>query len=360
VTEGMRVGLVGAGFVAPMHVRGWRRAGADVVSMVSTDGDTRQRADGLGVPTVFPTVAAMLDAGGIDVLDIASPPATHRRYIEDAVERGLPVMCQKPLAENLEEARRIVRTSSAASAPVMVHENWRFRSWYRVLRDVLAAGELGHVHWARLATRFAGTVTTATHPDVPYNLRRQPFFADVEPLLVLESVIHQIDVTRFLFGEPTDVYARLHRVSPHVRGEDCALVVLGYPQRTVVLERSYAAKGYPDPPVRSEDVAVEGTLGSAFIDRAGRLSVVVDGPGGAECRIAHDPAETAYEDSYADAIASFVDALRGDGRVETTPADNLRTLGLVFAAYHSAQTRDAVTGEELNYFVSVDNTKEVS
>jgi D-apiose dehydrogenase len=356
----MRVGLVGAGFVAPMHVRGWRRAGADVVAMVSTDGDARQRADMFGVPEVFPTLTAMLDTGGVDVLDIASPPATHRRYIEEAVARGLPVMCQKPLAENLDEARRIVRTAAEASAPVMVHENWRFRSWYRALSDVLATGELGDVHWARLATRFAGTVTTAAHPDVPYNLRRQPFFADADPLLLLESVIHQIDVTRFLFGEPTDVYARLHRVSPHVRGEDCALVVLGYPQRTVVLERSYAAKGYPSPPVRSEDAAVEGTLGSAFIDRAGQLSVVVDGPRGADCRIVHYPAETAYEDSYAAAIASFVDALRGDGRVETTPEDNLRTLGLVFAAYHSHKTGHAVRGEELNAFVSLDNTKEVS
>jgi predicted dehydrogenase len=356
----MRVGLVGAGFVAPMHVRGWRRAGADVVAMVSADGDARHRADALGVPGVFPTVTAMLDDGGIDVLDIASPPATHRRYIQEAVERGLPVMCQKPLAETLGDARCIVRMAAGARAPVMVHENWRFRSWFRALRDVLATGELGHVHWARLATRFAGTVTTAAHPDVPYTIRRQPFFADADPLLILESVIHQIDVTRFLFGEPTDVYARLHRVSPHVRGEDCALVVLGYPQRTVVLERSYAAKGYPDPPVGSEDVVVEGTQGSAFIDHAGRLTVVVDDPGGTERRIAHEPADTAYEDSYAAAIASFVDAVRGDGKVETTPADNLRTLGLVFAAYHSAQTGDAVSGEELNTFLSLDDSKEVS
>ncbi|GFG49325.1 oxidoreductase [Mycolicibacterium agri] len=348
--EKIRVGLVGAGFVAPMHVRGWRAAGADVAAVVSEDADIRQRADALGISDVFPTVAAMLDAGAVDVLDVASPPATHHRYVELAVERGLPVMCQKPLADNLEDARAIARTAAAARAPVMVHENWRFRSWYRALHDVLATGELGDVHWARLAMRFAGTVTTARHPEVPYSLDRQPFFADAQPLLVLESVIHQIDIARFLFGEPTDVYARLHRVSPHVRGEDCALVVLGYPQRTVVLERSYAAMGYPDPPVRSEDVAVEGTLGSAFIDRTGRLSVVVDGPAGASCRTAHEPAATAYEDSYAAAIASFVDAVRFHGQVETTPADNLRTLGLVFAAYRSAQTGDVIRGDEAQCF----------
>lgn len=354
----MRVGLVGAGFVAPMHVRGWRSAGADVVGLVSADGDTRERADALGVGEVFGTVTEMLDSGAVDVVDIASPPATHRSYVEAALTRGLPVMCQKPLAGDLDEARRIVCAAAATSIPVMVHENWRYRSWYRALRAAL--GELGDVHWARLATRFAGTVTTGRHPDVPYSLGRQPFFADARRLLILESVIHQIDVARFLFGEPTEVYARLHRVSPQIRGEDCALVVLGYPRRTVVLERSYAAKGYPDPPAGSEDVAVEGNRGSAFIDRSGRLTVVVDGPAGTESRIAHEPAGSAYQDSYAAAIAAFVASLRGEGRIETTPADNLRTLGLVFAAYHSAQAGQAVRGEQLDAFVSLENTnKEV-
>lgn len=347
----IRVGLVGAGFVAPMHVRGWRLAGAEVAAITSRDRvSAEERARSLGISRVFPSAASMLDAGIVDVLDVVSPPSTHREYVLAALDRGLAVMCQKPLAGNLEDARAIARAS--AGARVMVHENWRFRSWYRALRELLSAGELGPVHWARFSSRFAGTVTTSRHPDVPHSIGRQPFFATMQPFLLLESVIHQIDVSRFLFGEPTHVYSRLHRVSDQVRGEDCVLVVLGYPDRTVVLERSYAAKGYPDPPAISEEVAVEGTRGSAFIDRTGRLTVAIDTPDEAHRRVAHEPSSSAYEDSYAAAIRSFVDAIRAGDPVETPPEDNLRTLGLVFAAYHSARTGSVVAGADLGAFVA--------
>lgn len=344
----MRVGLVGAGFVSPLHVRGWRLAGAEVVGIVArTAASARDRARELGIPRVYADVTAMLEEAGLDVLDIAAPPATHRRLVEAALARGVAVMCQKPLADDLQEARAIAELAATAQVPVMVHENWRFRPWYRTLRRVLDDGELGEVFFARFSARFAGTVRTARHPDVPYSLRRQPFFASMRPLLILESVIHQLDVARFLFGEPESVYARTHRISEHVTGEDCALVVLGYAGRTVEIDRSYASKGYPEPPVLSESAVVEGRDGSAFVDRSGRLDLARDDPRGRVEETRCSPGPTAYEDSYAAAIAHFCDALRTGGAVETTPRDNLRTLGLVFAAYRSAETGRVIAGGDL-------------
>jgi D-apiose dehydrogenase len=96
----------------------------------------------------------------------------------------------------------------------------------------------------------------------------------MKPFLIIESAIHQLDVMRYLFGEPTSLYARCQRVSPHVRGEDVSLIVLGYPGRTVLVERSYASKGYANPPILSERVAIEGTDGSAFLDTDGCLRLM--------------------------------------------------------------------------------------
>ena len=228
----------------------------------------------------------------------------------------------------------------------MVHENFRFRPWYREIHRLLAEGTVGRVVHARLDARLAGTVTSAAHPEVPYALARQPFLATVTPLILLESMIHQIDVARFLFGEPVRVYARARRISPHVRGADLGVVVLSFAGHEAVLERYYAARGWPDPPLPSEWGAVEGKEGTIHLGRDGALRAVRDVPGGRREWMPPVPLEDAYARSYAACIAHFVRALRGGAPFETGLEDNLRTLRATFAAIASAESGEAIGLDE--------------
>ena len=120
-------------------------------------------------------------------------------------------------------------------------------------------------------------------------------------------------------------------------------MALGFDAMDVSIERSYASKGHAAPASGGgEEVMVEGTEGTAFLDGSGALRIVRDGPGGRSEAAPEFDRTDAYPRSYAAAIAHFVDGLRTGAPFETSLEDNLRTLTAVFAAYRSIETAAAV------------------
>jgi predicted dehydrogenase len=164
----------------------------------------------------------------------------------------------------------------------------------------------------------------------------------MQPLIVLELGPHHFDIVRFLFGEPQDVYARTLKVTPadHVAGEEVATALLGYPDRLAQVELSWASLGYPADAVNPDVVVIEGTEGSLFVDHDGQLRV--SRRDGRDERIAIDTTD-AYRRSWQAALAHFAACLVTDEPFETSGADNLHTLRLVFAAYDSAATQRVIS-----------------
>jgi D-apiose dehydrogenase len=167
----------------------------------------------------------------------------------------------------------------------------------------------------------------------------------MRPLIVLELGPHHFDIVRFLFGEPHDVYARTLKVTPvdHVAGEEVATTLLGYPDRLAQVELSWASLGYPIDAVNPDVLAIEGTEGSLFVDHDGQLRV--SHRDGRQERMAIDTTD-AYRRSWQAALAHFVACLDAGEPFESSGADNLNTLQLVFAAYDSAATQRAIPVSE--------------
>ncbi len=129
----------------------------------------------------------------------------------------------------------------------MAHENWRFRPWYRELKHWIAAGELGHLVLARMATFTSGLLPDAT--GLRPLLVREPYTQHEERLMIAEVLIHHLDVMRFLCGELRVVAARAARTVPDVVGETVAAIFLetasGAP---VEVTGTMAAPGHPSRP----------------------------------------------------------------------------------------------------------------
>lgn len=340
----LSVVLVGSGFVAPYHLRGWLAVPCVSVRAIVTKDEAagRERAAAFGIPKVYDDLDRALAETGPDAVDICSPHEWHLPHIEASAAAGADIVCQKPLALSLADAAAAALAARRAGVRLMVHENFRFRSWYRAAKDLLGSGAIGEPIYFRSDKRSAGTVLTAANPHEPWNLKRQPFFRDLERFILLESVIHQIDTARFLLGEPTSIYAKARHVSPHVAGEDLVSLVLGFAGFHGIIEQSFASKGYADPPVLSETMAIEGTDGLIAIDGAGTLTLIEDRPSGRSVREFPADISNAYADSYAHTIRHFVDCVRAGKPFETAPSDNLRTLDAVFAAYRSLESGQAV------------------
>jgi predicted dehydrogenase len=324
----LRVGMIGAGMVSQHHLLAWQKLHQDATIVAIADpvaDNAARRAAAFSIPHSYASAAAMLDAESLDAIDIAAPREHHAELVRLGVARGLAVLCQKPLAPTLAEAEALV--AATRGARLMVHENWRFRRYYRDAARWLASGAIGAVQQCRMTLLTSGLLPDVN--GVRAALARQPFFQHERRLLVNEVLIHHLDTLRVLLGELTVDAARVGRTCDDVAGEQNALIfLLAASGAGVVVLANLAAHGFPA--TQADDLLIIGTTGTITL-RGNRLERFGAQPEAIE----YDMAEC-YQGSYDGVIAHFVDCLRGGGSFETTPEDNLHTLRLVEDAYRLA------------------------
>jgi predicted dehydrogenase len=325
----LKVAIAGAGRISWFHLVGWRNLGERVRLVAVCDpnaANAARRAEEFSIPHVYRDADAMFAAEDIDALDVITPRETHAAWVDAAAACGIDILCQKPMTPTLAESEALVRRVDGKSR-LMAHENWRFRPWYRALKRWIAAGELGELLFARMATISSGLLPDATGRR-PL-LEREPYTQHVDRLMIAEVLIHHMDVMRFLCGELRVVSARAARTLADVVGETMAIVFLetisGAP---VEVTGSMAAPGYPErPPDRLEFIGSKAS--ATFADS--ELCLL-----GASPRSQRYDADAGYQASFDGVIAHFVDCLETGAPFETEPADNLETLRLVEHAYWAA------------------------
>src|SRR5258708_655908 len=148
-----KIAFAGAGMISWYHLTAWRKLGERVRLVAICDPDdahAKARADEFSIAKTYRDRDAMLAAEALDTLDVASPRETHAAWIEAAASRGIDVLCQKPLTPTLGEAETLLRRIDGKHR-LMVHENWRFRPWYRDLKTWIAAGKPGEIILAPMA-----------------------------------------------------------------------------------------------------------------------------------------------------------------------------------------------------------------
>jgi predicted dehydrogenase len=328
----LRVALAGAGMISWYHLTAWRNLGTRVQLVAVCDPDidkAARRAREFGIAVAYRDADAMFANEAIDALDVASPRETHATWVEAAAARGISVLCQKPMTPTLAESQALARRVEGRTR-LMVHENWRFRPWYRELKRWVDAGELGPVILGRMSIISSGLLADAMGQRPA--LVRQPFMQHEGRLMIAEVLIHHLDVMRYLCGELKVVGARTARTLADVRGETLASIFLetasGAP---VEVSGTMSAPGYPArPPDRLEIIG--STASVAFDDWELRLL----GPAARSERYDRD---AGYQRSFDGVIAHFVDCLDSGAPFETGPNDNLETLRLVEDAYKAAGLR---------------------
>jgi len=328
-TKPLKVAFAGAGMISWYHLVGWRNLGERVRLVAICDPDPERaakRAMEFSIAKVYRDAATMFTAESIDALDVASPRETHAAWVEAAAERGIDVLCQKPLTPTLAEAEALVHRVEGKTR-LMVHENWRFRPWYRELKRWIANGELGEIILARLAMISSGLLPDATGRRP--SLERQPFMARESRLMIAEVLIHHLDVMRFLCGSLRVVAARAAHTLPDMRGETVAAIFLETAAgASVEVVGTMAAPGYPvRPPDRLEIIGSKAS--AVFADSELHLL----GPRPLSQQYDND---RGYQASFDGVMAHFVDCLESGTPFETNPADNLETLRLVEHAYWAA------------------------
>ncbi len=339
----LKGGIIGTGFFAANHLNGWKAVeGAEIVALCDLDQQkARAAADSFGVAHVHTDAGEMMRAHGLDFVDIITTAPSHRPLVELALRHGAHVICQKPFAESMADARAMVEAAEAAGKTLMVHENFRWQSPVRRVIELVRARRIGVPFFCRASFRSGYDVFSG-----------QPYLAEGARFIIEDLGIHVLDIARAIMGDVSRVSAVTTRINPAIKGEDVATILLTHESGMAsVVDCSYATRRSPEtfPETLLE---IDGPKGTIRLDAGYRLTVQADG---AEEVIDAAPpllpwAERPWhniQESVVTIQQHFIDSLSAGTAPETSGADNLKTLALVEAAYVSAAEERSVATDSL-------------
>lgn len=265
----LTVAIAGCGYFSQFHQDAWSRMdGVRVVGVADRDAARRKAAASLfSDAQEFEDAEAMLDAVRPDLIDIVTPPQTHRALVGAAAKRGVKMICQKPLAPDYAEAEAIVALAEDAGVMLAVHENFRFMPWFMETKRLIRSGAVG----TPLNISFRLRPGDGQGPEA--YLSRQPYFQQMPRFLIHETGIHLIDVFRDLMGEITGVFARLRKINPVIAGEDAGYVIFDFASGAAGLFDGNRHVDHPAADTRMTNgvLLVEGSEGVIRLDGFGRL-----------------------------------------------------------------------------------------
>lgn len=168
---------------------------AALVEIDSAAAQRRAQENGLDPSLIFPSLEAALAAVQADGVIDVTPPGAHKSVSFTALDAGLPVLSEKPLAGTREDARAIVEKSNQTGVIHMVTQNYRYSPVAQTVKKVLSSGELGTI--GAVSVRFfKGPHFGGFRDEMPYPL-------------IIDMSIHHFDMLRFfLDADPVTVYGQ--------------------------------------------------------------------------------------------------------------------------------------------------------
>jgi predicted dehydrogenase len=197
----LRVGVIGAGWGAGLHLEGFRRTGrAELTAITSrTRENAEQTASRFGVGKVVDTVDELIDL--VDIVCVATPPDVHLEPTLAAVGAGRHVLCDKPLALDASKAKEMLTAADEAGVRHATGFIWRLDPAFGRIRAALQAGDIG-------APREVHTTCAMGVPVLPYNWMYERSHGGGA---LMQHGTHMIDRVRHLLGsEIASLTGELH------------------------------------------------------------------------------------------------------------------------------------------------------
>lgn len=205
----VRIGVIGVGFGAKVHIPAYQAEGLEVVAVCARRAERgADAADRFGVPNVFTDHREMLKMPGLDAVTVASPRPLHYEMTMDALEAGKHVICEKPFATQLHQARQMWEASRHADVTSMVAHEFRFAPARALAREFIHDGYIGKLQMA--------TVSVMRRND---SLFEDALWSDADDAATGNGLLwsqgsHYVDCLRHWFGEVTTVSGKVFTHAP--------------------------------------------------------------------------------------------------------------------------------------------------
>ena len=324
-------GLIGASTIAAEHMIDAIRtqSGHEVVAVASSNAQrAKDYAAKHEIAGAYDSVADLLADPAVDVVYISTTNELHRDQVIAAAAGGKHVLCEKPLALNIEDVQAMVAACAAAGVVMATNHHLRNAATHRKIRDLIKQGAIGRPLFAR--------VFHAVY--LPPHL--QGWRIDKPAAgggVILDITVHDADTLRFILGsEPVEATALSQSAFLGKEGlEDGVMAVLRFDNGVLAqLHDAFTT------PFAGNGIEIHGDKGSivgqnVMTQRAVGSVVLRDGTGEQAIEIAH-------ENLYARGVAQFCAAIRGEGQPAATALDGLRSLATALAVVDACRTGASV------------------
>jgi len=328
----MKIGFAGTGYINKIHAQAAQTLGLELVAGVNHRPESlAEFAKCFGITRQYETVEALLKNGDVEALVVSTPNYLHAPQAIAALQAGVHVMVEKPMAMNAQEAEQMCEAAEKSGALLMVAHCWRFHPEVQWLKEQSA--KLGriirtkaysvHVHWG------------------PSGWFTQKQFAGGGAMA--DMGVHALDTTRFLLGDPqpAHVYAKIGTHYKDYDVDDTGVMIVEWDNRTT----SYIETGWWQPHADSPEAGAQlyglKGFGSVFPTRLKLPNEKVEKVDVIESGL---PVQESYQlqNLYDDQLRYFVQCVEKNQRPVPGGQEGWTNMKVVDAAYESSRTGKVV------------------
>ena len=346
--EVLRIGVIGLGAQGRQHMGGLERIeGVRLAAVVDLDAGLASRvAEAKGVPA-FSDRDAFFRAGTevVDALIVCVPNRYHCDTVLQALSAGLHALVEKPMAISLGECDRMIAAADAADLRLMVSHNLLFYEPHRVVRDLIASGNIRRPHLFR---------TRLTCGNMYGSWRDRADLCGGG--LLIDSGAHRFYTARQMMGEVKSVTAWLDTDDPRRRGDETGFVVMEFEKGGVgLIDSTFLAPGETFDDLielvsRDAMIWIPGSeaeyLNSWSHPPVASGAEVMINRSGTEWEVLPTPPDD-WASSCVKSVAHFADCIRGPVEPITSGHEGRRNLAVLEAAYLSGIERRPVSLSEV-------------
>lgn len=310
------------------HAKGWQQAGANLIGISAKNQESARQLAQTYQTKAFDAYQELLEQ--VDIIDICVPTDLHKAMVLEAAQAKKHIICEKPIALNLEDARTMIDACNDAGVRLFIAMVVRFFPQYRSAKAAFDAGQLGDLGVIRLKR--------ISHQPIG----DEAWFTTEERSggMIVDLMLHDLDYARWLAGKVKRVYAKSVRGSQPDAPGDYALITLGFENGAMALiEGGWA---YPAGVFRtSMDIAgSKGLIEWQSDDSQTIKPFLKPKEPGKVARVGIPSSGT--EDPYVTEIKHAYEAIRDNKPFLVTAEDGLEALRLALAAKESLKTGQVV------------------
>lgn len=340
----MRVGVIGTGAISYKHAQAYANLGFEIVACTNRSPQSGHRFADVAGAEFLPTVEQVCRHPRVEAVDVCTMPDFRLHVVELCAASGKHVLVQKPMATNLDTARRMIATARHAGIQLGVVSQHRFDDSTLFLKQAIADGRLGtilqadaYVKWYRSSEYYSRPIKGS--------------WAGEGGGALMNQGIHQVDLLLYLIGAVERVFGywqlgRLHRIE----SEENVSALLHYANGAagVIQAATSLWPGYP------ERIEISGTKGTAIFTGDKLTSWDVQDDRGAPAPLARQGASGASDPMaisvvpFERQLQDFAEACAAGRAPSCSGADGFRALQLVRSIYDScAEERQIEIAQEI-------------